>query len=92
MQFRTVLEEQLKTQLGVPTVLLAVQGGGSTLEQVTHALQHDYPVLVFKESGGCAKMIADFFEPLKRSFETDEVPSHAMLCLLCYAMLCDAMR
>ena len=29
-------------------------------------------MLVFKESGGCAKMMADFFEPLKRTLEKEE--------------------
>eukprot|EP00966_Prymnesium_polylepis_P219228 5072433-Prymnesium_polylepis.1 len=52
---RTDCEQLLRHELGVPGVQLVVQGGPNTLATVVASLMTNCPVLVVKESGGCAQ-------------------------------------
>ena len=45
---------------GIPAVLLVVRGGTSTLASIDDALERQCPVVLIKESGGCAQVIANF--------------------------------
>ena len=64
IDFRGEVEEMISQHLRVPRVLLVVQGGPGTFRTVTDTLVVDCPVVIVKESGGCAAAIAEFVEPL----------------------------
>ena len=71
---RTDCEQLLRHDLGVPGVQLVVQGGPNTLTTVMSSLITNCPVLLVKESGGCAQLIADFVEPLLA--EAEQLPQY----------------
>ena len=50
--------------LRVPRVLLVVQGGLGTFQTVNEMLLSGCHVVIVKESGGCAQIVAEFIEPL----------------------------
>ena len=64
IKLRTLVEEKLCETFRVPQVLLVVQGGKGTFNTVKEQLQAGCPVVLIKESGGCAQTIAEMIEPL----------------------------
>eukprot|EP00966_Prymnesium_polylepis_P050500 1169017-Prymnesium_polylepis.1 len=77
-KMRAALEENIVEQLKVPAVLIVVQvsggagavwcegqGGPSTLKTIRLRLKQDCPVVLVKESGGCADMAARIVERLR---------------------------
>ena len=57
---RVAVEDKLCASLRVPRVLLVIQGGRGTFKTVLESLQSNSPVVLIKESRGCAQAIAEF--------------------------------
>ena len=62
---RLALEERLQRHWKVPRLLMAVQGSRGTFESIVQALQANCPVVVVRESGGVAEMVAKFTDTLR---------------------------
>ena len=58
----------------IPLVTVVVQGGPNTLTTVVSSVVTNCPVLLVKESGGVAQMIADLVEPLLA--EAEQLPQY----------------
>jgi hypothetical protein len=73
IEFRGKVEEKISEHLRVPRVQLVIQGGPNTLKTVADTLGPDHRrschVVIVKESGGCARAIAEFVEPLLQEAE-----------------------
>ena len=64
IKLRGKVEETICDFLRVQRVLLVVQGGLGTFQTVNELLLSGCHVLIVKESGGCAQVVAEFVEPL----------------------------
>ena len=62
---RLAMEERLQRFWKVPRLLLAVQGSRGTFESIVQALKSNCPVVVVRESGGVAEMVARFMDTLR---------------------------
>ena len=62
---RLAIEERLQRHWKVPRLLMAVQGSRGTFESIVQALQANCPVVVVRESGGVAEMVAKFTDTLR---------------------------
>ena len=45
------------------SICICIRGGLNTLKQILDELQHDCPVLLVRESGGAAELLAELIEP-----------------------------
>ena len=78
VQFRFALERQYCLKRRVPRVLLCVQGGPGSLDSVYHAIDGGCPVVLVRDSGGVATVLAHFLQTYKdikneKFFEKGEV-------------------
>ena len=64
IDLRGKVEETICDFLRVPRVLLVIQGGLGTFKTVNELLLSGCHVVIVKESGGCAQVVAEFIEPL----------------------------
>ena len=62
VKLRAKLEDALEEYYTVPCVAIVLGGGVGTFDNVYEMLQRDNPVLVVKESRGCAMAVAEFYE------------------------------
>ena len=62
VDMRAAVEQALRNEFKVPGVTLVVSGGPGTYKTVHAALQYRNPVLLIKESGGCASIITAYVE------------------------------
>ena len=60
---RADLERTLQEH-GARAICICIQGGPGSLKQVLGALLNNCPVLLVKETGGCAQALAELVEPL----------------------------
>jgi len=66
IELRSKVEEKICDFLRVPRVLLVIQGGLGTFQTTNELLLSGCHVVIVKESGGCAQVVAEFIEPLLR--------------------------
>ena len=67
VEMRALIEKRLSEKLALPYVLLVVQGGRGTIAMVRHAFKNNCPVVLVRESGGCARAVAEFVEEMRRA-------------------------
>ena len=67
VDMRGRIEQRLTDKLALPRVEIVVQGGVGTLLTVLHALKRSVPIVLVRESKGCAKALADFVTKLRTS-------------------------
>ena len=70
IEMRASIETRLSEKLALPIVLIVVQGGAGTFKTVLEAFKHNCPVVLVRESMGCARVMADFITELRS-------PAHA---------------
>ena len=86
IEMRASVEKRLSEKLAVPVVLIVVQGGRNTLTTVTAAFRNNCPVVLVRESGGCARALADFI--LEMTHAVGRVTAHEG----CVGSLCAKME
>jgi hypothetical protein len=73
IELRGKVEEKMCDFLRVPRVLLVIQGGRGTFQTVNAMLLSGCHVVIVKESGGCAQVVAEFIEPLLQQTDPKEL-------------------
>ena len=73
IELRGKVEEKMCDFLRVPRVLLVIQGGRGTFRTVNEMLLSGCHVVIVKESGGCAQVVAEFIEPLLQQTDPKEL-------------------
>ena len=59
---RGLVEKRLVEKLSLPSVLIVIQGGKGTFATVLQHFKNHSPVVLVRESRGCARALSDFVQ------------------------------
>ncbi len=77
IEMRHSIEKRLTEKLRLPCVTLCVQGGLGSFMTILHHVRSAIPVVLVRDSKGCARALADFYHAVVTDVNARSVPREA---------------